>query len=122
MKNTMIQKQRFGVEVEMTGLTRKSAAESLAKTFGTVIGHIDHSVYNVHSILQNIIYLVTHPVRGIYAAPERRSHPPQIRIAPAAALYRSRDDGGECFFRKRASDLYSRGRNDLDSLSLRRPS
>ena len=50
MKNTMIQKQRFGVEVEMTGLTRKSAAESLAKTFGTVIGHIDHSVYNVHSI------------------------------------------------------------------------
>ena len=46
MKNTMIQKQRFGIEVEMIGLSRKKAADTLGKVFGTVSSAPDNTVYH----------------------------------------------------------------------------
>ena len=51
MKNTMIQKQRFGIEVEMIGLSRKKAADTLGKVFGTVSSAPDNTVYHTRKIL-----------------------------------------------------------------------
>mgnify|MGYP002589009472 CR=1 FL=1 len=37
----MLKEQRFGVEVEMTGISRKKAADVLAEVFGTIAGEPD---------------------------------------------------------------------------------
>lgn len=41
----MLKEQRFGVEVEMTGITRKKAADILAEVFGTTAGDSDGACY-----------------------------------------------------------------------------
>ena len=41
----MLKEQRFGVEVEMTGITRKKAADILAEVFGTTAGDSDGTCY-----------------------------------------------------------------------------
>lgn len=50
MKNTMIQNQKYGVEIEMTGISRKQAAEEIAKVLGSRIRRIDPSGYNTHYV------------------------------------------------------------------------
>ena len=44
----MLKEQRFGVEVEMTGISRKKAADVLAEVFGTIAGEPDSTCYHTH--------------------------------------------------------------------------
>ena len=46
----MLKEQRFGVEVEMTGITRKKAADVLAEVFGTATGTPDSTCYHTRII------------------------------------------------------------------------
>lgn len=46
----MLKKQRFGVEVEMTGITRKKVADILAEVFGTTAGDPDGTCYHTRII------------------------------------------------------------------------
>lgn len=45
-----IQSQNFGLEVEMTGLTRREAAQTIARYFGTSYAY-DGGVYDAYSVL-----------------------------------------------------------------------
>ena len=46
----MIKKQRYGVEVEMTGITRVKAASIIAEVFGTRASSADGSCYHTITI------------------------------------------------------------------------
>lgn len=46
----MLKEQRFGVEVEMTGISRKKAADVLAEVFGTIAGEPDSTCYHTRII------------------------------------------------------------------------
>lgn len=46
----MLKNQLFGVEVEMTGITREKAAQVAAEVLGTTPGHPDHSCYQTRII------------------------------------------------------------------------
>lgn len=46
----MLKNQLFGVEVEMTGITREKAAQIVAEVLGTTLGHPDHSCYHTRII------------------------------------------------------------------------
>ena len=45
----MLKEQRFGVEVEMTGISRKKAADVLAEVFGAIAGEPDGTCYHTHT-------------------------------------------------------------------------
>ncbi len=45
--NTTIKNQTFGVEIEMTGITRENAAKVIAKFFGTEAQHLISNVYDI---------------------------------------------------------------------------
>lgn len=47
-----MKQQRFGIEIEMTGVTRKTAAEIAAEHFGTAV-HFDGTYYNTYSALDS---------------------------------------------------------------------
>ena len=49
----MLKAQRFGVEVEMTGIKRVVAADIIAKHFGTVSSRPDHTCYHTRKIKDN---------------------------------------------------------------------
>ena len=46
----MLKEQRFGVEVEMTGISRKKAADVLAEVFGAIAGEPDGTCYHTRII------------------------------------------------------------------------
>ena len=46
----MLKSQKFGVEIEMTGLTRKAVASVVAETFGTIVLGPDNTVYRTRKI------------------------------------------------------------------------
>ena len=46
----MLKEQRFGVEVEMTGISRKKAADVLAEVFGSIVGEPDGTCYHTRII------------------------------------------------------------------------
>ena len=47
-----MKEQRFGIEIEMTGITRKAAADIAAAYFGTA-AHFDGTYYNTYSALDS---------------------------------------------------------------------
>lgn len=47
-----MKEQRFGIEIEMTGITRKAAADIAAAYFGTVV-NFDGTYYNTYSALDS---------------------------------------------------------------------
>lgn len=47
-----MKEQRFGIEIEMTGITRQAAADIAAAYFGTA-SHYDGTYYNTYSALDN---------------------------------------------------------------------
>ena len=49
----MIQDQKFGVEIELTGLTRERAAEVIANYFGTSYYHTG-GCYDTYSVRDNV--------------------------------------------------------------------
>ena len=49
----MIKKQLFGVEVEMTGITRKKAASIVAEVLGATASNKDSTCYQTRTILDN---------------------------------------------------------------------
>lgn len=46
----MLKEQRFGVEVEMTGISRKKATDVLAEVFGSIAGEPDGTCYHTRII------------------------------------------------------------------------
>ncbi len=46
----MLKEQRFGVEVEMTGISRKKASDVLAEVFGAIAGEPDGTCYHTRII------------------------------------------------------------------------
>lgn len=46
----MLKEQKFGVEVEMTGISRKKAADVLAEVFGAIAGEPDGTCYHTRII------------------------------------------------------------------------
>jgi len=51
MENTMIKKQRYGVEIEMTGITRAKAAEIVAQTINGRITGPDNTCYHTRKVI-----------------------------------------------------------------------
>lgn len=49
----MLKNQRFGVEVEMTGITREKAAKLVAKVLGGFVGNAEHNCYMTRKITDN---------------------------------------------------------------------
>lgn len=49
----MLKEQRFGVEVELTGIKREAAAKVVARVFGTVASRPDHTCYHTRKIKDN---------------------------------------------------------------------
>lgn len=47
----MIKNQKFGVEVEMTGITRKKAADIVAEVLGTTASRPDSTCYHTRTII-----------------------------------------------------------------------
>ena len=47
----MLKKQRFGVEIEMTGITREKAAKIVADVLGTTPSHPDSTCYHTRIIV-----------------------------------------------------------------------
>ena len=47
-----MKQQRFGIEIELTGITRKAAAEIAAEHFGTA-ANFDGTYYNTYSALDD---------------------------------------------------------------------
>ena len=47
----MLKKQLFGVEVEMTGITREKAAKIVAEAFGTTPSYPDSTCYETRTII-----------------------------------------------------------------------
>ncbi len=46
----MLKEQRFGVEVEMTGITREKAAKAVAEVLGSTVSRPDHTCYETRKI------------------------------------------------------------------------
>lgn len=46
----MLKKQKFGVEIEMTGITRERAAEVVAKVLNSTSSEPDHTCYHTRKI------------------------------------------------------------------------
>lgn len=49
----MLKEQKFGVEIEMTGITREKAAEVVADTLGTISSAEDRTCYHTRKITDN---------------------------------------------------------------------
>ena len=49
----MLKNQKYGVEIEFTGITRKEAALIVADVLGTTISRIESGTYNTHHILDS---------------------------------------------------------------------
>ena len=49
---TMLKIQNFGIEIELTGITRAKAASTIAKVLGGSVSH-DRGAYDTRSIIDN---------------------------------------------------------------------